>query len=239
MALNLVYDILTEVLVRNNRTTTDSFITDSMLMSWANDAHLWASAYHKWPFTEGRISTTFTTGSGENSDEWNFEGYKTDSFRIVQVGGKRLEKLNFEDYQIMREESPEADDRVFSDFGRTVFINPMADVSGTLTAWGQYQPILEASDFGTTTTTIFSGYDEEGNEAIVEKISGYLKRREHLAQEAELHDKRAEIKLEEVWKRIQDEQYAYKTHPDRGGMWERFDVLDGRKWSDEIKRDQW
>lgn len=228
-------DIFTAVLVRNNRTTTDAFITDTTLKNWFYDSHVWASAYHKWPFTEGRVQTTFASGGGSDSDEYFFEGYKADSFRLIQVGGKRLRKLNFEDYQIMREESPEADDRVFSDFGRTVFINPNADVSGSLVAYGQYTPAIDVTN--ETGTTIFSDYDEEGNEAIVEKMSGHLKRREHLTQEAELHDKRASDKLEEVWKRVTDEQYAYQTHPDRGGMFERFNVLDGRP-SDEIKRDQ-
>lgn len=233
--LNNVGDIITEVLVRNNRTTVDSFVTDTMLQDWTRMSHLWASSYHKWPFTEGRISTTYTTGGGEGSDEWFFEGYKADSLRMLLIGGKRLNKLNFEDYQIMREESPEGDDRAFSDFGRTVYINPRADVSGTLVAYLQYTPILDPTDL--TATTIFSGFDEEGNEAIVEKITGYLKRREHLPQEAELHDQRAAVKLEEIWKRVQDEQYAYKTHPERGGMFERFDVLDGRP-TDEFKRNQ-
>ena len=223
--LNTTGDILTEVLVRNNRSTTDGFITDQMLQDWTRQAHKWATAYHKWPFTEGRISTTYTTGGGQNQDEWFFEGYKSDSMRIMQIGGKRMTKLNFEDYQIQREEEPSSTERVFTDFGRTVFINPNSDVSGTLVAYVQYEPLLDSTDLAAT--TIFSNYDEEGNEALVEKISGYLKRREHMTQEAELHDQRAAMKLEEIWKRVMDEQYAYKSSPERGGMWERIDVLNG------------
>lgn len=234
--LNNVGDLITEVLVRNNRTTTDSFITDAMLQDWTRDAHVWAASFKPWPMTEGRVSTTFTTGSGAGSDEWYFEGYKSDSLKMMQIGGKRLKKLNFEDYQIMREESPESDDRVFSDFGRVVFVNPNIDASGTLTTWGQYQPNLDSTDL--TATTIFSNYDEEGNEALVEKMSSYLKRREHLAEEAELHDARATAKLKEVWERISNSQYVYQTHPDRGGWFERFDVLDGRPTDDINRRDQ-
>ena len=224
-------DIMTEVLVRNNLTTTDGFITDSILQDWTRMAHKWSSSFHKWPFTEGRISTTFTA-----VEEWDFEGYKTDSFRIIQVGGKRLKKLDFANYQIFREEEPSSDERVFSDFGRTVFINPNIDLSGTLTAWGQYEPNLDPTDL--TSLTVFSGYDEEGNEAIVEKMQSYLKRREHLPQEAELHDQRALAKLDEIWKRILDEQYAYQTHPDSGGMFKRFDVLEGAEREEITKRDQ-
>jgi hypothetical protein len=197
-----------------------------MLKSWWTESNVWATSYHKWPFTEGRLQTTFATGGGPGGDEWYFEGYKADSFRILQVGGKRLTKLNFEDYQIMREAQPTVTDRVFADYGRTVFINPSLDASGTITAYGQYQPYIDVTD--ENGTTIFSGYDEEGNEAIVEKMTGYLKRREHLANEAELHDQRAAGKLEEVWKRISDEQYAYQTSPQRDGMWSRFDVIQGK-----------
>ena len=231
MALNTTGDVMTEVLVRNNRTTTDAFITDAILQDWMRQSHKWGSAYHKWPFTEGRVSTTFAA-----TEEWNFEGYKSDSFRILQIGGKRLKKLDFANYQIFREEEPSSNERVFSDFGRTVFINPNVDLSGTLTAWGQYEPIIDPTDL--TALTVFSGSDEEGNEALVEKISAYLKRREHLPDEAELHDQRAVAKLEEVWKRVLDEQYAYQTHPDSGGMFERFDVLDGRPTDELIKRNQ-
>lgn len=224
--LNTVGDIMTEVLVRNNRTTTDGFISDTYLKAWVQDAHKWGAAAHKWPFTEGRVQTTYATGGGSNSDEFYFEGYKADSFRIVQVGGKRLDKLNFADYQILREDAPGRDDRVFADFGRIMFINPTADLSGTLVAYGQYEPLLDPTDL--SSTTLFSNYDEEGNEAMVEKMSGYLKRRLHLTDEAELHDKRANDKLEEIWKRIQDEQYAYQTTPVREGMFKRFDVLRGQ-----------
>lgn len=235
--INNVGDLMTEVLVRNNRTTTDGFITDTMLMDWIRMAHKWASALHKWPFTEQRDKSTSWSGTEEVPYSSLTVAYRTDSIRMLMIGDKRLRKLNFEDYQIMRETSPEGDDRVYSDYGRVLYINPNADVSGTLTAYGQYTPSLDPTDLAAT--TVFSTYDEEGNEAIVEKTSGYLKRREHLPDEAELHDKRAEMKLEEIWKRVLDEQYAYQSHQDRGGMWERIDVVNGgRVYSDEIKRDQ-
>ena len=231
MAINNVGDIFTEFLIRNNRTTTDSFITDAMLQDWTRMSHTWASSQHKFPFTEGRVSTTFSA-----TEEWNFEGYKADSFRLMQIGGKRLKKLDFRNYQIFREEEPSSDERVFADFGRTVFINPNVDLAGTLTAWGQYEPVIDPTDL--TAITIFSGFDEEGNEAILEKMTAYLKRREHIPNEAELHDKRASLILDEIWKRVLDEQYQYQTHPDSGGMFRRFDVLEGDYQEEIFRKDQ-
>jgi hypothetical protein len=217
-------NIFTEVLVRNNRTTTDGFITDSILTGWYADANIWAASFHKWPFTEGRVETTFATGGGPNGDEYYFEGYKADSFRIVTVGGKRLTKLNFADYLILKEETPDASDKVFSDMGRTMFVNQAAGLGGTMVCYGQIQPTIDLTD--ESHRPVFTDWDREGNEAIVEKMSSYLKRREHLFTEAEAHDQRAALKLEEVWKRILDEQYAYQTTPERGGQYTWFPVVD-------------
>lgn len=235
MSLSTTGDIYTEVLVRNNRTTTDSFITDTMLQDWLRQAHVWASSRKKWPMTETRDKTTTWSGTEEVPYTSFSVSYKADSVRLLQVDGKRFQKMNFEDYHMVRENRPDSTDRIFTDYDGMLFINPGADASGTMTVWGQRQPTIDPTDLAAT--TIFSTRDEEGNEAIVEKMTSYLKRREHLPDEAELHDQRATQKLEEVWKRIQDEQYGYHTSKDRGGMWSRIDVIDGFT-SDDLDRDQ-
>src|SRR3990167_1302562 len=92
-------DIKTDVINKLGIATTDANYTDAILNTWIQQGTRWATSYKKWPHTEGRVSTTFT-----GTEEWTFEGYRADSFRMMQIGGKRLEKLNFEDYQIFREE---------------------------------------------------------------------------------------------------------------------------------------
>lgn len=233
--LNTTGDIMTEVLVRNNLSTTDSFVTDTILQDWTRQSHKWAASYHKWPFTEARDQTLSFSTEEVAYSSFNIK-YKSDSVRLLQVGGKRLKKLDFRNYQIFREEEPSSNERVFSDYGRVLFINPNIDLSGTITAWGQYEPALDPTDLAAT--TIFSNYDEEGNEAMVEKMTGYLKRRIHLPDEAQIHDDRANIKLEEIWKRVLDEQFQYQTHADSGGVFERFDVLQGGMRDDVFKRNQ-
>lgn len=228
--LNNLGNLKTEFLVQNQSSTTAAFYTDAIIAEWADQSHQWAAAFHKWPFTEGRVSTTWAS-----TEEWSFEGYKSDSFRIVQVGGKRLRKLDFANYQIFREEEPSADDRVFSDFGRIVFINPNIDLSGTLTAWGQYIPTaFDITDL--TAKTVFSDNEPEGNEAIVSKMLSLARNREKKLTEAKYFEDQAKLKLDELYKRILEEQYAYQTHPDSGGMWERFDVLRGG-YEEEITRE--
>lgn len=236
-------DIITQVLVRNNRTTTDSFITDTMLNAWLNDAHVWAAGYHKWPFTEN-----YTTLGTFGSEQYPYSSslaanVKSDSIRYIATGDisdtsslKRFRKVTLTEYLKYREDYTSGTDRIFSDFNRTAFVNPMArDASGSVYAFYQYLPSTINVE---STSTIFTNYDPEGNEALVEKMTNYLKRREHLTEEAEIHDQRAVAKLDELWKVIQDEQAMYQAAPTSEGLFERMDVLGGGFRADIFKRDQ-
>lgn len=214
-------DIKTELLVELGTSTTVAYYTDTILDSWINKAHRWAASVHNWPQTEGRVSTTYVA-----TEEWSFEGYKPDSFRLMTVGGYGLTKVNFGDYIKYREQIPNSttpSGRIWSDYGRIVFINPTLDVSGTLTAYGHYIPAtLDATD--PTTNTIFSN-DEEGNTAIVEEVLSYAAIREGNVKDSQVHHANAKIILDGIWKVIQDEQYAYQTK--NRDMFNRIDVLNG------------
>ena len=237
MPLNNITQINNEVIVKLGVSTTVSFYTDTILRTWLQEAHTWAASYHKWPFTEGRDQST--TWSGTEQIAYSSFGveFKSDSIRILRIGEKRLKKLNFEDYLTFKEEESSSTDRVFADFGRTLWINPSADVSGTLAVFGQEQPSdIDVTD--ETATTVFSSYDAEGNSAIVDEMISYAKVREHKAEEAQFYHNKAIEKLENIWKRILDESYKYQTHSASGGMWEHFDVIDGRGQSDWNKENQ-
>ncbi|KKR20031.1 MAG: hypothetical protein UT51_C0009G0005 [Candidatus Nomurabacteria bacterium GW2011_GWC2_39_41] len=225
-------DIKNDVIRKLGISTTAAFYTDTILNEWIQQGVRWGTSYKKWPFTEGRISTTYAA-----TEEWSFEGIKADSIRLLQVGGKRFQKLNFEDYQIFKEEEPDGEDRVYSDFGRLVFINPNAGVSGTLVAWGQYAPVnIDVTDL--TAQTVFSDGDEEGNEAIVEEVLSYANTREKKENEVNFHHTRATQILDNLWNRIKDEQFQYQTHRSRGGMFKRINVLGGGVDDELIRRDQ-
>ena len=232
--LRTIGDILSQVLVRANATTTAAtggLYTDTILASWVNDAHRYAAAQRKWPFTEGRASTTFTT----SEEVPYFEGWKSDSIRILTIGDKNFQKINFGDYRKFREDQPDSDDRIYSDFAGILYVNPSADAGGTLVAYGQFTPAaLDTTDL--TALTVFSDREEEGNEAIVEEMLKYAKLREKKQDEAQLHHNRAVEILEGIWKRHGDEQYGYQGKGE--GMWERVDVLRGATDDGLFKRDQ-
>ena len=220
-----------------------AFYTDTILGDWINNAYKWAASRHKWPFTERRDNlTTWSSATEEYSYPTDF---KSDSIRLMQVGGKRIQKINFEDYQIYREEQSTGTARIFTDLGRTYWINPNVDTSGTISVWGQYLVAgLDNSVPGNT--TVFSNAEEEGNEAIVEEVLSYVNTREKsptglsrrkVVSQGIVHHDNAITLLEEIWKRIQDEQFGYQTK-DRG-WFKRFDVLRGATRDELIKRDQW
>ncbi|MBT7339381.1 MAG: hypothetical protein HN802_06840 [Candidatus Jacksonbacteria bacterium] len=226
-------DIKNDVIVKLGITTTTAFYTDAILDDWIQQAERWATAYRKWPFSEGKQETTYTSAN----EEWNFEGIKADSIRILQIGGKRFEKVTFEDYQIFKEEEASGTDKIFSDFGRTVYINPNTDASGTLTTWGQFPPVaIDMTEL--TSTTIFSNGDEEGNTAIVEEVLSYANTREKKEDVANFHHDRATQILDGVFKNYLDEQFNYKTYKTRGGMFKRVNVVHGDIQDALIKRNQ-
>jgi hypothetical protein len=228
-------DIFNQVIVRSGITTTSAYFTDTIVKDWINDAYMWASAYHKWPMTEGRVSTTYASGTGANSDEYFFEGYKADSFRFLKIGSNRFQKLNFEDYQNYLEENPQGQDKVFSDFGKLVYINPNSGASGTTVAYGQFQPtLLDLTDH--TAETVFSSYDTEANEAICNKALSFLKLREMRMSDADYFANKAIEQLENVLKRYEGEQSAYQTK--NRGMFKRVDVLGGDYYDELFRRDQ-
>jgi hypothetical protein len=222
--LNSSSDIVAEVIVRSGVATTTTsqsgLYTDAILLSWLNTAMRFCASYRVWPFTEGRVSTTYT-GTEEQTYPENF---KTDSIRFIQIDGKRFQKTAFEDYQIFRENYPANEDRIFSDFSRVYFINPSSGVSGTLTAYGQYT-LAPVTTIDTDVYTPFSNTEEDVNEAIVEEMISYARLREKNAQESEYHHQRAVKILDNVWTRYTAEQFAYQQSPKSEGIFKRMRII--------------
>src|SRR3990167_577667 len=100
----------------------------------------------------------------------------------------------------------------------------------------KYQEFRE--DNSSSQEKVFSDYAEEGNEAIVEEIMSYAKKKEKKPQESQLHHANAVRILEEIWQRIKDEQFGYHD-TDNDGMFERLDIINGGLRDDTIKRDRW
>lgn len=213
--------MVTQLLVRLNRDTTSAF-TDTNVNDFLSQAHRWSANFKKWPFPEGRTSTTWAS----STEEWNFEGYQAESFRYLEVGGNRFTKLNFEDYKIYREDKSTGQDKVYSNFGGLVFVNPNAIVSGTLTAYGKYMPAnFDITD--QTGETVFTEGNDEGNQAILEESQSYYYQRANDENKAQYHHNLAVEHLEKLWDKVKAEKALNQTHEVRGGMFKRIDVVEG------------
>lgn len=241
--------IITEVLVRLNQSTTVGYYTGTILNNWLDQAHKWAAGYKKWPFTEGRQSTTFASLA---TDEDGLlvglypEGWKPNSIRYITIGGKKVDKREYGSFREFLENNSDDSRRIFANKAVRYYVNPDIDLSGTVTVWGQYTPVMDLTD--ETSTTAFSTYAEEGNEAIVLKMLSYAKEKEKSptavdgrgrtsSESVGFHQKAIAV-LEELWVRIQDEQYGEQTEAG-DGIFKRFDLLKGGFKEDVFKRDQW
>ncbi len=232
-------NIKNDFLVQNQSSTSVAFYTDTILNDWADKAHKYSAGYKKWAMTEGRVSTTFaslyTNEDGYLTGDY-FEGWKPDSIRLLTIGAKEVAKKNFYSFRRFLEDNTSSTERIYSDFGRQYFVNPTIDLSGTVTAWGQFTP---ATLDGTVADalTIFSDVADEGNEALVELMQSYAKKREKKVNESIAHLKEANRILDELWIRLQDEQFEYQQTRD-DGMFKRMDLLKGALRDDIFKRDQ-
>lgn len=209
-----------EVLVRLGADTTSSFYTESDIRDWLNRSYIWSSAYHKWPQTEYKDkSSAFTKGTETYS--YPNATFKTDSIRILQIGSYLFKKKNFADYLKWREDYPDRDDKYFSDYGRSLYINPNC-ASGTIYAYGQYTPTGLAMG---SSSTVFANNEDEADEAIIEKTLSYAFLKEKKFKESISYESSAKQKLDELWKRITDEQYAYQNI--NQSMFSDIDVVKG------------
>lgn len=232
--MQTAYDVIDEVLVRAGVTTTAAtggLYTDTILRDGFNFAYRFVASAKKWPHTEGRVSTTYAQEENEYP-----EGWKPESIRLLTVGGSRYQKTGFRDYQKYLEDTTSGEDKIFSDFGLTYFINPNSNPSGTVMVYGQYTPAkVDMTD--DTAKTVFSDRNDEINEAIAEEILSYMKRREKKLDESREHHRRAMEIIDECWGTLTDEQFGYQTK-DRS-MFKRFDVLEGVEQDEFIRRDRW
>lgn len=234
--------IKNDIIVKLGIATTSAYYTDAILDDWIDMAHKWAAGYKKWGFTEGRISTTFaslgTTEDGYTVLEYP-EAFRTDSIRLLTIGGKHFNKKNFYRFQAFLEDNSSDSSRIFTDYARRVLINPRADaLSGTVVAWGQFLP-AHLDSTNPALPTVFSTFDDDGNHAIVAKVLGYAAAKEKQAQsQIDEYDQRAATLLDGLWNKIAEEQAMYQDTLN-DGMYKRFDVLRGGFKEDLYRRDQW
>jgi len=234
-------EIKTEVLVRLGKNTTSAFYTDSMLEDWINQSHKWAAGYRQWPFTEYMDkSLSFVSGTEEYA--YPNVGLRTDSIEMLKIGteanwtenqsfGKKL----FTDYMKYRENYSDEDDEIFSDYKRTIYINPNC-TGGTIYALGQLLPAdMVVGDGGDSDKSVFStAAEDEGDEAIIESVLSKAWKKEKKFSVSLQHYTLAKSILDDMWGRIKNDQSDYQTKDRK--LFEDFDVIKGTTKGENISQ---
>lgn len=249
MALNTNMDCISEVLVRLNQSSAAAFYTDSILSAWYNDAYKYVAGYKKWPVTLYVDSSTNQASPTIGTDGYTYPtNFRSMSIRWLKdsnatPSSTMYDKVRYQDYLQYQSDFPTGKDRVFSDFGRTFYVNANI-ATGTLYVYGQIVPAV-ADWTAAASTTLFSGGDEDVNEAIVEQMLSYALTREKtptsfyrgkFISAAIYHHTAAQEILDATWVKYQDEEYAYQTK--NREMFKRFSVERGALRDDILRRDQ-
>ena len=219
----MTYKELKEALQdRLSASATNTFWTPTMIGKWINRGVLWATNLYRWPFTERAVYTK----SRANARYYDYPidtaggvpALKSDSIRLCQIeqsDGKMEEytKTRYIDFMRYIEETQngynDGSDKIFSDYRRRVFINPVVPVSDRkICIWGQEKAKKLTADGDETS---FSEGEETGDEAIIQYAKAIALRKGRRYNEAATEMAGALNLLREIWNRIEMEQAQYKT----------------------------
>lgn len=199
-------------------TVVSTFWTPTMLEGWINRGVIWATNFRPWPFTEkaeytkSRANARYYDYPDDTAD--GPSAFKSDSIRLCQIeqdDGTMAEytKLRYNDFMKYLEDNPTGTDKVFSDYRRRYFINPVVTVSDrNISVWGQEKAKELVAD---TDETAFSEGEETGDQAIILYAKSIALKKARRYNEATAEITEATNLLLEIWKRIQEEQSQYRT----------------------------
>lgn len=175
-------DIETELQARLMISNNSTLVSSSRLTQLVKDASDWAGSLFFWPSLYR--SRYFSSKPSSQSStpilplKYDYYDYPTDfltgSISRLYFNGKKYDKKAFQDFLDYVDNSqdntlaPDATKRYFAEFGRQFFVWPGVSVAGTNDGlvWGNIQaPALSSG----STKTIFSLWDDTGNEAILKK----------------------------------------------------------------------
>jgi hypothetical protein len=165
-------ELSARLMIANNSTQFSS----SRITTLVQDANLWAGSLFFWPpLYRSRIFSTKPNTQSLNYDYYDYPvDYLTGSITRLYIGGKKYDKKAFNDFLDYVDQSnsgampPDPTKRYFAEFARQFFVFPKVTVAGSNDGlvWGNIQPLQLSTP---TATTIFSLWNDSGNEAILKK----------------------------------------------------------------------
>jgi len=150
---------------------TSTYFTSTRIEDQINDSYLTVAAARQWP----DIKKGFVTNTEANQDYYDYpDNCQSESiFKISVDGDSGYDKWDFEDFMNFVEENPDSTDKIFSEYGRQIFIFPTPTTTGSanLIFWGIIQPASLTDDGD---VTMFTDWADVLNEAIEQDAYGNL-----------------------------------------------------------------
>lgn len=215
-------DIEAETVQRVMAAANSTLFNADRITGVVKDSYLWAGSLFFWPsLQKARVTTALKNTQLLTYDYYDYPpDFLTDSISRLYIDGKKYEHKAYQDFLDYVDSSnntlvaPNPNNHFFANFGRQYFVYPSytgVAPANNLLIWGNIQPpaLVNPSD-----TTIFSQWDDAGNEAVVKKSFATLMVRiePSLSGAAE---KDAIGLLQVMWKKIADQnQRAQRlNHP--------------------------
>lgn len=210
-------ELIQRVMVANNST----LIPAARATTLVQDAYQWAGTLHFWPpLYRARVFSTTPNTQGLTYDYYDYPSDAlTGSASRLYIDDKKYDKkayqdlMDYADNVVQGSVPPDPTKRFFAEYGRQFFVYPKSTVAGSDNGilWCNIQPLQLST---ASSTTIFSLWNDSGNEAILKKaLSVAMERLDSNFATAQKIE--AVQLLELIWKKIMDEnQRAQRlNHP--------------------------
>lgn len=174
--MNTRQEIEIEFTARLQVANNSTLLSASRITALVQDAYMWAGSLYFWPpLYRSRIFSTTPNTQSLNYDYYDYPSdFLTGSISRLYIGGKKYDRKAFQDFLDYVDNSlsasvpPDSSKRYFAEFGRQYFVFPIVTTPGTDDGivWGNIQPLAIPNS---TDVTIFSNWNDSGNEAVLKK----------------------------------------------------------------------
>ncbi len=204
-------DLENELIERAQIANNSTLIPSARATQLIQDANQWAGTLHFWPpLYRSRV---FSSKPNTQSLLYDYYDYPSDaltgSASRLYIAGKKYDKKAFQDFLdyvdnvLAGSVPPDPTKRYFAEYARQFFVYPAVTAPGTSDGilWCNIQPLQISTP---TSTTIFSLWNDSGNEAILKKALSVAMERLDPGF-ADVQKREAVQLLDLIWKKITDE----------------------------------
>jgi len=164
-------DIFTKLQPKLFAVGTSTYFTTTRINAQISDSYLTVANARQWP----DIKKGFVTSTVNGQDYYDYpSNCQSESvFKISVDGDSKYEKWDFEDFMREVEDNPDSTKKIFSEYGRQLFIFPTPTTNGVsnLILWGVIQAAVLTGD---SDITMFTDWCDSLNDAIEQDAFGNL-----------------------------------------------------------------